>query len=322
MRIEDLLIGQDSINATNELINILKSEENAAVFLGAGVSKNSGYGTWDEVVNGTPERKGLLSLIQNDDSLSQLSDSEIAERCFQENIDGYRNFLLEEFGDKANYTFNSLILELRDMGFKGFITTNFDKCLYSNIPRATMFSFPFIEEDFSQIPFITYLHGRVFGTHDDDPEKINKLLDSVVFRSAMYNMAYSFDEGGSGVCSAYLARLCKEMHIVFIGFSFKDHYVFDSLMKSLRNRKTLDIERERVHSRYKSTWKNIYIFTEEEKGIYADRDLRKYDNIKFIRYKSLDSHFRGLNELMHQIYIKLNDGNYKGNPFIDTQDQL
>lgn len=322
MRIEDLLVGPDSINATNELISILKSEDNTAVFLGAGVSKNSGYGTWDEVVNGTTARKGLLSLMQNDDSLSELHGSEIAERCFQENIDGYRNFLLEEFGDTANYTFNTIILQLRDMGFKGFITTNFDKCLYSNIPGATMFSFPFIEEDFSQIPFVTYLHGRVFSTLGDDTETINELLDSVVFRSTMYNLAYSFDDGGSGACSAYLARLCKEMHLVFVGFSFKDDYIFDSLMKSLRNRKTLDIERERLHSAYKSTWKNIYIFAEEEENIYADRDLRKYGNIKFIRYKRLDPHYHGLNELLHQIYITLNDGNYKGNPFIDTQDQL
>lgn len=303
MHFEKLLDGNESVKAVIELIEVLKTEENA-VLIGAGASVESGYRSWEEFILGNDRKVGLSSLLQDFVPSEAKDYLGIAEKCFLQSPNDYLAFLKKEFGEE-NITVNAIALLLKRLNLSHYLTTNFDRCLIDAIPTRSFNSYPIFRENFHEPPVVTYLHGRAFKFSSEDDDKLNFFLENMILRSSIYKEAYSVTGTGNSLCISFLRQICKKYNLLFIGFSFMDDFVLNAIKSILQQSQKQVVLEKRYDPDFPETKKLIFIFREKDSITAKDRQLEEFGNVRIIKYQKYNPEHIGLKEILNGISNEL-----------------
>ena len=162
--------------------------------------------------------------------------------------------LIDRFNpDNNRLKFTSIHTNLVQIGFKSFITTNYDSCI----------ELAFLDLGINKVPFVypnlrvselnnksvQHIHGYI------DPNDTHNSVGSVILTTEDFNEAYS-DNGVS--VKDFLVKLFSEHNVIFIGFnvSVKDDLLINILetvkryreqTQSISMSRHLPPEPERIH---------------------------------------------------------------------------
>ncbi len=113
-----------------EKIKLASNKERLVIFIGAGVSNNSGYDSWYKLV-------GCMDKILNGKSRTKYSDRELLQipQYMKNNYEAdYKKIILKKFDKKIEKT-NEIIDILLQLNPKHIITTNFDELIEYSISK-------------------------------------------------------------------------------------------------------------------------------------------------------------------------------------------
>lgn len=193
--------------------------ENLVVFIGAGVSANSGYRLWDSLI-------GLFNEeLKYSSKTSQFSTDEmlkIPQYFFNENRDKYYEIIKREYGKLPEQT-NPIIDEVLNLKPAHIITTNFDllieksieeKHIYGNTTYGSLEKYSIIRSDDD---FVNALKNHYLIKMHGDVES----LDSLVLKEndyLQYSLSHTFIE-------TFIKSLFVNHTILFLGYGLGDYNV-------------------------------------------------------------------------------------------------
>ena len=229
----------NSIQTTHLLrLHESSAQNKLVVFVGAGVSANSGVPTWSNLTNAFKE--DLPDTIKNetdDLKVAQIYKDTFGRKAYFEKV---RNVLKD--GRVAYNPIHNAILELNPVHI---ITTNYDDLIEQSI-QSNYKQYDIITQD-SDLPYYRY-PSKVVKMHGDF-----KTGNIVLTEEDYYNYAATFPLIRSFVTSLFTTNV-----VLFVGFSFSDL----NLKIILNDIKTiLDQDMQRV-----------YLLTDE----CVDKELSKY----------------------------------------------
>lgn len=310
----ELLI--QSLNTTNRKV---------IAFLGAGVSREDGYQTWDELIRGSRSGKntsrGLVDAAKLTDEEYNKYRSDrgkfdlhgLAQECYDKmGKDRWEKFVSDTY-DNTNEIQIKIDSHPLDFVFRtryfSFITTNFDGVVYKyGINRINKLVVQVYPKNLIQPEELNlcYLHGAGFGD-------IDYYSPQIILTKKDYQKAYE----KPSQLNSFLHELIY-YDLVFIGFSLNDYYLlkyFEELeelrLSTKRHNKELD---PRIFDREKfvilSNTPNR-IGKIDNETVNTEEILRDEDNsissrgIHIIRYNILDGEVhKAFPMLMRDIYKK------------------
>lgn len=253
--------------------------EKLVVFIGAGVSVNSGYKLWDNLIslfNEEQKYSPKKSGFNNDEMLK------IPQYYFNENQDEYFNILKNEYGREIENT-NEIIDEILKLNPVHIITTNFDllieksiknNCVYGNTIYDSLEKYFVIrsDDDFACADKNNYLikmHGDV------------KSFENIVLKEEDY---LNFSSTHI-LIETFIKSLFVNHTILFIGYGLGDYNI--KLIMSWVNRVLKN------HSGYKDQNRVEYYFMNAgEKALNKyEKEYYKKQNINILEYKEIPSVF-------------------------------
>lgn len=221
------------------------------VFVGAGVSANSGIPTWNELINSF---KSELS----DNQRNEKDDLKIAQlykdsRGFKEYFEKIREVLKD-----GKASFNPIHTAILELSPSHIITTNYDDLIEQSI-KSNFKQYDIITKD-SDLPYSRY-PNKVVKMHGDF-----KTGNIVLAENDYYNYETSFPLIRSFVTSLFATHV-----VLFVGFSFADLNL-KIILNEIKN--ILDNNMQRV-----------YLLTDES----IDKDLTCYYERKGINVVSISN---------------------------------
>ena len=229
----------NSIQTTHLLhLHEASVQNKLVVFVGAGVSANSGVPTWSSLTNAFKEDLPDTIKKETDDlKVAQIYKDTYGRKAYFEKV---RNVLKD--GRVAYNPIHNAILELNPVHI---ITTNYDDLIEQSI-QSNYKQYDIITQD-SDLPYYRY-PSKVVKMHGDF-----KTGNIVLTEEDYYNYAATFPLIRSFVTSLFTTNV-----VLFVGFSFSDL----NLKIILNDIKTiLDQDMQRV-----------YLLTDER----VDKELSKY----------------------------------------------
>ena len=222
------------------------SENNVAIFAGAGMSKSAGYVDWPELLRDIAEELGLKVEIEHDlISLAQFhvnqlkGSSKLAKK------------ILEEFSEQAEPSVTHKILAR--LPIRTYWTTNYDTLIEDALKKA--YKVPDTKHSIDQLNNTRPKRDAVvYKMHGDA-----SLPSKAVLYKEQYERYYETHEPFVTALSGDLVSKT----FLFIGFSFTDP--------------NLDYVLSRLHTSVK---KNHYCFMRREIVIPGDEELSKYKRRK------------------------------------------
>jgi hypothetical protein len=214
--------------------------ERLVVFIGAGVSVNSGYKLWDSLI-------GLFNEeLKYSSKTSQFSTDEmlkIPQYYYNNNTERYNEIIKKEYGKSPDQT-NAIIDESLQLNPVHIITTNFDLLIeksleenhiYGNTVHGSLGKYSIIrsDDDFinaSKNHYLIKMHGDV------------KSLDSLVLKEEDY-LQYS---SSHTLIETFIKSLFVNYTFLFIGYGLGDYNIklimswVDGVLHSQRKREDKD----------------------------------------------------------------------------------
>lgn len=217
----------------NYLINNMNANKCVA-FIGAGVSVNKGYRSWSDLLFDSAKSTkspGLLSFSKIDPSkVNSFTFPQIVDFCIKKiGKSKFRQFIKEEYGRKdTEYSENHLLI--CKSNFQSIITTNFDPCLYDNAESliSSMKTYPGNSLEIQSTRTLYNIHGRAFLEKMENPNKIDTLIDNLIFGHESFKNAYD----DSLEILLFIYSLLKRYKLIFIGYSMNDE-LFMRMLKSV-----------------------------------------------------------------------------------------
>lgn len=207
----------------NDTINMLKdikrkSKDNKLViFIGAGVSNNSGYKSWDELVE-IFDNKIKYSKEKHKYSSEELL--KIPQYFFNENRDEYKNILKKEF-DVIPALTNPIIDILLELKPNHIITTNFDKLIELSLNKNNIYGCP-IGDELNKYQVICKDSDLISAPKNNFLIKMHGDLDnfeSLVLKEDDY-LKYSSTHV---LIETYIKSLLIGHTFLFVGYSLGDY---------------------------------------------------------------------------------------------------
>jgi NAD-dependent SIR2 family protein deacetylase len=246
-----------------------------AAFVGAGVSAQSGYPLWRDLI----DRMGDQASSKSRDSsriASLRSHPDLLWRAeeFRRLLgDAYPDFMSQQFGKKPVSECHRI---LRSLNFQHFITTNYDETIESAFeevcesikepswaqPHGKRFVIDTLLSS-SDRRAVVHIHGK------------RSVQETLVLTSSDYTQAYVTDREHSDS----LAMLLVALRVVFIGFSLEDADV----KSILRN----------VNARYRRSDSRHYAILGESAKPHLGSERNRMDSlygIKVVFYKDINKH--------------------------------
>ena len=187
-----------------------------SVLVGAGLSIPAGYPSWTELIRDLANAAGIPfseeAVASGGRGLLRL-----AGRCRTAmGVNNYHQFLQEVFHAAGKEPFRTIHLDLLEMPFNAFITTNFDLCLENAAERtgdiAQVHVYPILEASHLRSRHIYHIHGRAYG------ENGNSTVGTILLTESDYEEAY--------VSHLEIRTLLRDVFVhqtvLFIGFGLKD----------------------------------------------------------------------------------------------------
>lgn len=190
-----------------QLSNILHIQEASkqgklVMFVGAGVSANSGVPMWSELIQGL--KKELPDSLKNETDDLKIAQLYKDSRGYKEYIEKIKELLL--YGKIAPNPIHDAILELAPCHI---ITTNYDDLIEQNIEQKFM-QYHIIRKD-EDLPYTQY-QNMLIKMHGDF-----NVGNIVLTENDYYNYNNNFP-----LINAFVKSLFASKLILFIGFSFND----------------------------------------------------------------------------------------------------
>ena len=205
---------KNNINLTEEqCIELLAKElekEKLIIFVGAGVSKNSGLPNWNELIKEYAKELGNKKENFKSDEILK-----IPEKYFKKfGETKYYEILNKIFSEK--YEPNSIHEVLKKMNLNYIVTTNYDNLIETKINSYV------VSED-TDLP------------HHNTNTMVIKMHGDIVKKNVVLKKSdYKNYENNFPLISTYLKGLFTTNTILFIGYSFNDASV-QQIMKWIRN---------------------------------------------------------------------------------------
>lgn len=205
--------------------NIIKANQEGklAVFVGAGVSANSGYKLWWEIVDRFNEGKKYVNNVDKNNKPRDYSDEEILkipQFAYNDNHEQYFMILEEEYSWKPQET-NPIIDALLELKPNHIITTNYDRLVEQSIETQYVYGSTMYEDlsKYSRIindaDFISAKKPHYFiKMHGDLDDR-----DSIVLREDDY---LEFSEKHALV-ETFVKSLFVNHTILFVGYGLRDN---------------------------------------------------------------------------------------------------
>ena len=189
-------------------------EGRLALFVGAGVSRNSGIPTWDELINRMKEE--LPDTLSKETDALKLAQMYKDARGHKEYMDKVKDVLL--YNKAVPNSLHKNILSLKPCHI---ITTNYDDLIEQEI-RNEFALFDIVHQD-SDIPRMSYPNALIKMHGDYETDNI------VLTEHDYYNYSYNFPLVRALVQSIFASKL-----VLFVGFSFADLNL-KMIMNELKN---------------------------------------------------------------------------------------
>lgn len=207
----------------NDTINMLKdikrkSKENKLViFIGAGVSNNSGYKSWDKLVEIFDDK---MTYSKEKHKYSSEELLKIPQYFFNEDMNEYKNILKNEFDTIPSYT-NPIIDVLLGLKPNHIITTNFDKLIELSLNRNNIYGCP-IGDELNKYQVICKDSDLISAPKNNFLIKMHGDLDnfeSLVLKEDDY-LKYSSTHV---LIETYIKSLLIGHTFLFVGYSLGDY---------------------------------------------------------------------------------------------------
>jgi SIR2-like domain len=221
------------LNFTNEsvqreyetLLKIIEKEE-CAIFIGAGLSKPSGY----------PSLQDLLHEMAKVASIDELQKKEVDKHWAEDfqvikdklGREEYRECLKRIFDHtKRDVPYNPILINILNIPFCAFVTTNFDPCLEfatMNLPISSgrySYSYP-------NLPITKLTDKHIYHPHGYIDPEIPDSVTSIILSQDEFNDAYNV----TMVTSAFFNVLFGELDVLFVGFGWNDIEILNVLEKT------------------------------------------------------------------------------------------
>ncbi len=208
---------QDVNNMVKDILRA-NEENRLAIFIGAGVSANSGYKSWWQIVDRFNENK---KYVENSDK--EYTDEEILkipQFVYNEDSELYFKILEEEYNKLPDET-NPIINILLELQPNHIITTNFDRLIEYSIEKQHIYGNT-MYEDFSKYSRIINDTGFIFAKkphyfikmHGDLEDRASIVLkeDDYLEFSATHSLVETF-----------VKSLFVNHTILFVGYGLKDN---------------------------------------------------------------------------------------------------
>jgi len=203
-------MNSDLPSVPGELRDAIENE-NLVIFVGAGLSINSGLPDWREIVSELlQENKDYISKA---DALRAALDSGIMSPLdILDKIEGEKRKVFSAFEHKLSKIIYSDLHSVFGDISRRFVTTNFDKLIESNANIKQIIT-----------PDSKYNLGKI-DTEDEFVLKIHGDIDRVdgcVVFSSQYKKLYEIEQ----LSTFQLKKIFSAYTVLFVGFSFSDPYV-------------------------------------------------------------------------------------------------
>ena len=198
-----------------QLIELMSEKilnEEASLFVAAGLSQSAGYCSWKELL--TPCAQKLNVEINDDTDLYLLAQYFV-------NTYGESDLIkiIEQKTNKISYE-SDLIASLLQLDIKNIWTTNFDKSLEQILLRRGIITRTISHE--KDLASITNTQTNIFKLNGD----ISNLNEMIVTKSDYINYIDNHE-----MFLTFLKRELATKTFLFIGYSFKDSLILDCLDK-------------------------------------------------------------------------------------------
>jgi hypothetical protein len=287
----------------NTLVASIERGE-CAIFIGAGLSMPIGY----------PSLLDLLHEMAKEARIVDLEQKKAIDKSYPRDfqtikntigVDKYHELLLSLFDHtKRNMQFNSLLLNVLQIPFCSFITTNYDPCLefaFSNLSavrRCYSFSYP-------NLPVLHLRGNHIFHPHGyinpENPDSVN----SIILSEDEFATAYEYGQE----TSIFFRDLFEGLDVLFIGFGWNDLSILDIVERVKKLRKI----REDI-----AVKQNFHLFRDRSKFAIIDDDTYQRDKsnenyidrlgiVPIIYEKKSKNHYL-LTEIVQEIQRKTSKG--------------
>jgi len=200
--------------------DILRAHEESklAVFVGSGVSANSGYKSWWQIVDRFNENQKYVNNGTRDYTDEEIL--KIPQFAFQDGEENYFRILEEEYNrlpDKTN-SITDFLVRLRP---NHIITTNYDRLIEFSINEQNIYGTTLFN-DFSRYSRVINDSGMVCATKPHYLIKMHGDLEdraSIVLKEEDY-LEYSANHT---LIETFVKSLFVNHTILFVGYSLRDH---------------------------------------------------------------------------------------------------
>ncbi len=278
------------------------SNGQCAVFVGSGLSVDVGYPSLQKLLREMATEAGLDLLQEKNISDDWMDDFQVIKETL--GIERYRACLGEHFDDSTkNQQFNSILINLFNIPFCAYITTNYDPCLEfasqqtPSSPIRTNFTYP-------NLPVIELTHKHIFHIHGYVNPYNQDSVGSIVLSRDEYDDAYN----NSRFVSDFLHVLFNEIDVVFIGFGWNDLVILDTISRAKETREVREDFATQRNFRLTRA-RNIFAIIDLE-TYERDRDHSNYlgtNGVRPIVYEKIAGNHNKLIYLVHEIQEKTSD---------------
>lgn len=199
------------------------ADNNLIIFIGSGISMKEGLPSWKTLVLKVLKERGEC-IEKSEAYTSALMADILTPLEVLDKIENSKKYIFEVFESAVNSVGrSSYFIEKLSRLTKRFITTNFDSIIENTIPNlrkitnGSQYNLTMLDSEDS---YILKIHGDVGE------------IDNCIIFSNQYRTLYS----DSNLATFQLKKLFSQHNVLFLGFSFKDHFVkelFDYISRML-----------------------------------------------------------------------------------------
>jgi hypothetical protein len=229
---------RDPLNFPNEtsqhdyetLLKVVEGGE-CAVFIGAGLSKPIGYPSLQDLLHEMATEAEISDLVGKEVDNHWSEDFQVIKNALGR--ERYRGCLRKIFDHtKRNVPYNPILINILNIPFCAFVTTNYDPCL----ELATMvLPTTFMRNTYSypNSPTTKLTGKHIFHPHGYiDPQNPDSVT-SIILSQDEFIDAYDV----TMATSTFFRALFWDLDILFVGFGWNDIEILSSLEKTKLQRK-------------------------------------------------------------------------------------